>query len=136
MSVRFNPHYPLIVIPGIVGGAGASWRLTLAVDTGATQTILNTSALVAAGYDPSGWGPPVPIVGVTGAAHAHGVVVRYLSAMNWRRADFSVLAYQLPPTLRVDGLLGLDFFRDHLLTIDFLHGEIDMNPGPSASVTP
>jgi hypothetical protein len=63
-------------------------------------------------------------------------MVRHVSALNWQRDDFLVLAHQLPPALLVDGLLGLDYFRDHILTIDFLHNEIDMSAGPSASTTP
>ncbi|MBO0697821.1 MAG: retropepsin-like domain-containing protein [Zavarzinella sp.] len=136
MSVRFDPRDPLIVVPGIVGGPTGSWGLTLAVDTGATQTIISPTVLVAAGYDPAAWGPAVWIVGATGGAHGREVTIRQLSALNWRRDDVSVLAQQLPAGLRVDGLLGLDFFRDHILTIDFLHNEIDMSPGPSASATP
>ncbi len=37
-----------------------------------------------------------------------------------------VLAHDLPTEAAVDGLLGLDFFRDLSLTIDFRAGQIDL----------
>ena len=43
-----------------------------------------------------------------------------------------------PPVSNAFPLLGstVQIFRDHVLTIDFLHNEIDLSPGPSASATP
>ena len=38
----------------------------------------------------------------------------------------SVLAHDLPHATDVDGLLGLDFLRDQILTIDFRPGAIDL----------
>jgi hypothetical protein len=51
--------------------------------------------------------------------------------VNWKhlgqeRQNFTVIAYTLPPTATIDGLLGLDFFRNHVLTIDFQNGEITL----------
>ncbi len=42
------------------------------------------------------------------------------------RSGFPVLAYSLPASASVSGLLGLDFLRDHLLTIDFRTGQMDL----------
>ena len=40
------------------------------------------------------------------------------------KANFTVIAHYLPPTASVDGVLGLDFLRGHILNIDFKIGEI------------
>jgi hypothetical protein len=37
-----------------------------------------------------------------------------------------VLAHDLPPEARVDGLLGLDFRRGSVLTVDFTAGPISL----------
>jgi hypothetical protein len=37
-----------------------------------------------------------------------------------------VLSHALPPTTGIDGLLGLDFLRGSVLTIDFQNGQIDL----------
>jgi hypothetical protein len=40
---------------------------------------------------------------------------------------FSVLSHALPPVAGVDGLLGLDFFRGQILTLDFRGGHITLS---------
>lgn len=38
----------------------------------------------------------------------------------------AVVAHTLPPSATVDGLLGLDFLRERLLTVDFRVGSISL----------
>jgi len=45
-------------------------------------------------------------------------------ALGHERAGFPVLAHTLPPSAGVDGLLGLDFFHNLSLTIDFRGGQL------------
>jgi hypothetical protein len=47
-------------------------------------------------------------------------------AMGQERTDFPVLAHTLPPSASVDGLLGLDFLRRQIVTIDFRRGIISL----------
>jgi len=54
------------------------------------------------------------------------IPVDALEALGLRRSQLPVLAVPLPPTIGVDGLLGLDFLRDNRLTIDFRKGRIDL----------
>ena len=42
------------------------------------------------------------------------------------RTGFPVIAHTLPDTTMVDGLLGLDFFQGHILTLDFQVGSITL----------
>ena len=39
---------------------------------------------------------------------------------------FLISSHTLPPSVGVDGLLGLDFFRDQLLRLDFKNGLISL----------
>ena len=73
MSSTFEPHQGLIIVPVEVWGPTGSAVLRLALDTGATITVLSVAMLVALGYD---------------------------------------------------GLIGLGFFRDRNLAIDFRAGQI------------
>jgi hypothetical protein len=53
VSVPFDPEEGLIVVPvELVGPAGRA-LLRLALDTGATRTVVNVGTLVALGYDPA-----------------------------------------------------------------------------------
>ncbi len=42
-------------------------------------------------------------------------------------AQLPVLAHTLPPSAGVDGVLGLDFLRGQLLTIDFPNGRLTLD---------
>jgi hypothetical protein len=54
------------------------------------------------------------------------VVLTRLSALGQHRFGFPVIAHTLPKDSAVDGLLGLDFLRDQVLTIDFRAGRITL----------
>ena len=53
MSSSFNPGRGLIVIGAELDGPSGSAILRLALDTGATSTLVNVAMLVAIGYDPA-----------------------------------------------------------------------------------
>lgn len=53
MSFSFDPHWGLIVVNAEIWGPDGSGVLRLALDTGATGTLLNVTMLVAVGYDPA-----------------------------------------------------------------------------------
>jgi hypothetical protein len=59
-----------------------------------------------------------------------------LTALGQTRTNMPVLARALPPTTSAEGLLGLDFLRGSVLTIDFINGEITLGPGSPAGPTP
>jgi predicted aspartyl protease len=126
MSVRFDPQHGLIVVAAELQGPSGTAVLRLALDTGATTTLLNNSLLVAAGYDPAKSEDRVEITTESGVEYVARVKLRKLTALGQAQTDFAVLAHALPPSAGVDGLLGLDFLRGSLLTIDFRTGEIDL----------
>jgi hypothetical protein len=45
-------------------------------------------------------------------------------ALGRDRKNLSVLCHTLPESTRLDGLLGLDFMRGHLLSVDFRAGRM------------
>ena len=54
------------------------------------------------------------------------VTLKRLGALGRHAVGLTVLAHNLPAEAAVDGLLGLDFFRSLLLTIDFRAGWITL----------
>jgi len=54
------------------------------------------------------------------------VMLNRLSALGQHHFGLRVLAHDLPIAADVDGLLGADFFRDKILTIDFRTGSISL----------
>lgn len=68
----------------------------------------------------------VEIVTASGYEQLFEVEVPVFAALDVQRARFKVIAHSLPAAVGFDGVLGIDFLRDHLLTIDFRRGLIDL----------
>ena len=80
------------------------------------------------GYDPAN--PELArqrIVTGSGIEYARRTTVRSATAIGQRVAHLDVLCHDLPPESGVDGLLGLNFFRQFKLTIRFRKGIIDLS---------
>ncbi len=97
----------------------------LALDTGATETTLNAQILADIGYDLASY-PKVAMTTGSGIIEAPELVVSQVEALGQTHENFSVLAHTLPPTATIDGLLGLDFLRGKVITIDFRLGKITL----------
>jgi len=123
----FDPQRGLVVVEAEVFGPSGSIVLRLALDTGATGTMINVAPLTAVGYDASLAPDRVQVTTGSGVEFAPRVVVTRIEAMGQNRNDFGVLAHTLPPSAGVDGLLGLDFLRGQVLRIDFRQGRISLN---------
>lgn len=124
MSFPFSADRGLVIVSAEVTGPVASAVLRLALDTGATGKVINVAPLVAAGYDPSLSLQRVQVTTGSGVEFAAKISLVKISALGQGRTDFPVLCHTLPPSAGVDGVLGLDFLRGHVLTLDFQKGEI------------
>lgn len=124
MSFAFNPLEGLIVVQAELWGPSGSAVLRLALDTGATSTLVNVGMLVAIGYDPALTTDQVQVTTGSGIAYAPRVVLSRVIALGQERSSFPVLGHTLPPSAGVDGLLGLDFFRGLNVTLDFRGGQV------------
>jgi hypothetical protein len=107
VSTSFDPTQGLIIVRTEIAGPGGSGILRLALDTGATKTLINAGMLLSVGLDPA-LSPD--------RVHALGKTL----------VDFPVICHTLPPSANVDGLLGLDFIRGQILHIDFQSGQLHL----------
>ena len=124
MSFPFDPQQGLIIVPAELWGPSGSAVLRLALDTGATGTVVNTGMLVALGYDPALIPDRVQITTDSGIEFVPRVLLDRIMVLGEESAEFPVLGHTLPPSAGIDGLLGLDFFRGRSLTIDFRAGQV------------
>ncbi len=123
MTFPFDRSEGLILVNARISGTIGEFRLVLALDTGATSTVINVDPLVAAGYDPATTTERKRITTGSGVEYAAVVRVSSLEALGQEVSGFPVLAHTLPPSTGVDGVLGLDFLRARRLEIDFTKGE-------------
>ena len=124
MSFPFDPQQGLIIVPAELWGPSGSAILRLALDTGATGTLVNTGMLVALGYDPALIPDRVQITTGSGVEFVPRILLDRIMVLREEAVEFPVLGHTLPPSTGIDGLLGLDFFRGRSLTIDFRAGQV------------
>jgi predicted aspartyl protease len=101
--------------------------LFLAIDTGATRTILRPSILSAAGYDLRRTAGRAELTTAGGVVEAPLVFVHTLGALGYT-TGVSAAAHELPPRFIGHGLLGRDFFAGLVLTIDFSRSVVTLRP--------
>ncbi|MCI0489651.1 MAG: retropepsin-like domain-containing protein [Blastocatellia bacterium] len=127
MSFAFNAHQGLIIVRTEIWGSSGSGVLSLALDTGATSTLVNQSRLMQLGYDPAVAPDRLQISTASGIEFVPRLTVDKITALGQEHTNFPVLCHTLPASAGVDGLIGLDFFRGQTLTIDFRTGQISLS---------
>ena len=126
MSVPFNPQQGLVMVRAAVDGPSGSAVFRLALDTGATGTVINVGMLVALGYDPALALARIQVTTGSGVEFVPRIPLNKIVTLGQERTNFPVLAHTVPPSAGVDGLLGLDFFRGQSLTVDFRTGQVTL----------
>ena len=120
----FAPLGGPIIVEARATGPSLSRNLRLMLDTGATSTLIHLPVLITLGFDPERDGQTVQITTASSLERASKITLTRLFALGQNRIGFAVVAHSLPDDAPVDGLLGLDFFRGHVLTLDFRAGSI------------
>jgi len=126
MNFPFDPQQGLIIVSAELWGPAGSIVLQLALDTGATSSVVNVAPLIAVGYDPALVSERVQVTTGSGVEFTPRVTLDKIVALEQERIGFPVLGHTLPPSAGVDGLLGLDFFRGQKLTINFCNGQVTL----------
>ena len=126
MSVAFDASEGLIVVAAEVTGPTGRAILRLALDTGATSTLINKGPLIAVGYDPASSADQIEVTTGSGIEMVSVVEVLEFSALGQQRSEMPVLAHTLPASAGVDGVLGLDFLRGSVLRVDFRKGKVSI----------
>lgn len=127
MSSPFNANRGLIIVHTELFGPSGSIVVRLALDTGATGTMVNVGLLTTIGYDPSLAPDRVQVTTGSGVEYVPRLAMSRIKALGQERTNFSVLGHTLPPSASIDGLLGLDFMRGQVLNIDFAKGRVSLN---------
>jgi predicted aspartyl protease len=128
MSDSFDPNLEAVLVRGMVSGpSGLAVKVTLVLDTGATTSVMNSDALTRVGYDPAASPDREKVLTGGGVQNLPRLVLNRLETLGQDRIDFPVLCHDFPPTAGIDGLLGLDFLRGLVLTLDFRVGFITLS---------
>ena len=127
MSFPFDSNEGLLIVPAKLWGPNGDTVLRLALDTGATYSLVSYDILMLLGYDPSSIGTRIRITTASGVEYAPQIVIEKIEVLGQERPQFPVLCHTLPATANLDGLLGLDFFRGQRLVLDFGAGTVTVD---------
>lgn len=127
--VSFNPADELIVLRLTVSGINAdSFRnVIVALDTGASNTLIPTRIASDLGYDLSNPKQVVLLTTGSGIVPTKIITVRKLTAIGESVENIDVLCHDLPFGSTIDGVLGLNFLSHFDLNISFSTGTIELH---------
>lgn len=124
MSLEFNPDDGLIIVPTRLYGSNGDTIVQLALDTGATGSLINWDVAILLGYDPAIAQDRIQVTTGSGVEFAPRINITKIEALGRVIENFPIICHTLPPSANVDGLLGLDFFRGTVLGIDLIQGNV------------
>lgn len=101
----------LLAVQATIGSreGGDFVRVRLLVDTGSSFTILPVKVLQNLGYDTRNPLRRQELVTGQGRIYAPVINVSWFNCVGQLIQDFEIVAHDIPPNLRIDGLLGMDF---------------------------
>lgn len=126
MKFQFKADYGLVYVRVKIHCADTEIILNLALDTGASGTIISAKKLREIGYNLDNPEDEIYITTGSGLIFVPKITIEKLTALGKEVSDFEVIAHDFPPTSSVDGVLGLDFLRESILEIDFKQGYIEL----------
>ena len=122
--VSFDKKAALIVVPVTIKTEKKVWEFRFAVDTGATISLISASVMERLGYTKADSLRTTYTLTASKTESVNEYSIDNIMAIGLTRRNFKVISRSLPAGLGIDGLLGLNFFKDRRLTIDFKLSEI------------
>ena len=118
MSVSFKfARGRLIIAPVRVRHASVR-EPVMALDTGARMTVMVPRVARELGFEPDEAQPTANVISATGEAPAALLRVESISLLGLEVTNVRILCYALPPRLKLDGILGLNFLKHFKIVID------------------
>jgi hypothetical protein len=124
--VTFDPRHDQVTVKVELVRPQATVEARLLLDTGAAFSMVHPLLLARIGIDMTAPRSNIRIATVTHLHSAPLYIVPEVKALGMSRRRVPVLAHPLPVASRLDGLLGLNFFRGYRLTIDLRVGAIEI----------
>ncbi|MBW3635482.1 MAG: retropepsin-like domain-containing protein [Armatimonadetes bacterium] len=126
MTFSFDANAEVILINAALFGPTAIIGLVLALDTGATNSLVRRQSLLDAGYDLARPQGQALVAMGSGVETLPLFQVQSVAALGQFRDNLTLVAHDFPSTPQIDGVLGLDFLRRQRLTLDFRAGELEL----------
>ena len=100
MRFRFDRSAGLVIVRAEISGPNATAIIRMALDTGASRTLISAGLLVAVGCDPASAQERRQITTASGVEFVPFVTLTRFAALGRSRNRFPVLCHTLPPQAR------------------------------------
>ena len=126
--ISFNPTAKSIFLRLKISSINAdpTRDILVALDTGASTTMIPPEVATDLGYDLSN--PNEPMITASGIVLTKRVTVRKLAAAGETVENIDVVCHDLPEGSIIEGLLGLNFLRHFDVNTSFSTGTIELRP--------
>ena len=126
MRYKFDTGAPVIVLRATLEGEDIEKKIDMALDTGATYTMVPWDIADVLGYEPGISKELVPMVTASGVERAPLITVKSLNVLGVTAHNIKTIVHDLPEKSYVDGLLGLSFLRRFKVCLDFQEGVLEI----------
>ena len=123
-TLSFDRKAKFIIVPVTVRKDDEILEYAFAVDTGANITLIDSDVMQKMGYTKTNSIGTTHTLTASRQETVYEFRVDNIMALGLIRRNFKVISRSLPMGLGIDGLLGLNFFRNQELIIDFKLSEI------------
>ena len=127
MKHKFDISAPIIVVEPELEGEDVSEIIKMALDTGATYTMLPWKIARVLGLKPEVSERRIDIITASGVESVPLVNLKSIRLLDKKVSNIDVVIHDLPPKSYVDGLLGLSFLRNFNLHINFKEGCLELD---------
>jgi len=125
-KTKFDTEQPIIVLNvALKGHTGIIRRIRMALDTGATYTMIPWEIAEALGYEPEHSKEKVTLVTASGIETAPIIKVKGVNVLGEYVLDVPVVCHDLPARSYVVGLLGASVLRHFKIMIDYGEGDLE-----------
>ena len=127
MRHKFDIDAPVIVVEPELEGEDVSEIIKMALDTGATYTMLPWKIARVLGLKPEVSERRIDIITASGVESVPLVNLKSIRLLDKKVINIDVVIHDLPPKSYVDGLLGLSFLRNFDIHLSFREGYFELD---------
>jgi clan AA aspartic protease (TIGR02281 family) len=127
-KINFDPQSPIIAVDiTLEGEKGTKRRVKVALDTGATYTMIPWEIAEALGYKPEVLKERVTLITASGVETAPVIEIKRVTFLDESIDNVQVVCHDLPPRSYVTGLLGSSFLKHFKIIIDYPKGMLEIS---------
>lgn len=124
---KIDTTYGIILCKAKLANKKRSIFIKLAVDTGASFTMISIESALAIGIDPSKSIRHIEITTANGIVFVPIIKIPSFKCFGIEIKNMDVICHDLPTQSPVEGLLGLNFLKSAKVIIDFSRNIIETN---------